>query len=192
MWNISEPIGVLPDGELMFHTDSVYLEKPLMGATLYGERITSEGGHTLFVNMYMAYDTLPAATKARLAGLTAVNVFDYATQVRTTRFDRSKVKHAIHPVVRTHPETGRKALYVNRLMTEEICDLPEGESAAVLAELYDHAEQRDFIYEHVWQQGDFIMWDNRCLMHARTDFPRDQRRLMRRVTIDDESAVLAA
>ena len=181
-----EPIGVLPDGELMFHTDSVFLEKPLMGATLYGQQITTEGGHTLFVNMYKAYETLPEEMRARLDTLKAVNVFDYATQVRHDRHDLSKVRHAIHPAVRTHPETGRRALFVNRLMSQEICDLPEAESAEMLAGLYAHAEQPEFIYEHVWREGDLVMWDNRCTMHARTDFPAHETRLLRRVGIEGD------
>ena len=181
-----KPIGVLPDGELQFHTDSVYLEKPLMGAMLFGEEIPSEGGHTLFVNMYTAYETLPDETKARLDGKRAVNVFDYAVQVKSGKLDRDKVKQAVHPAVRTHPETGRKALYVNRLMTEEFVDMAPDESEALLHELYAHAEQRRFIYEHVWKKGDLLMWDNRCTMHARTDFPAGETRLLRRVGLEGD------
>ena len=91
--------------------------------------------------------------------------------------------HYTHPVVRTHPATGRKALYVNRLMTLAIEGLPEAESAALLDLLFDHQEQRRFVYEHVWHVGDILMWDNRCTLHARTDFSPDERRLMRRITI---------
>jgi taurine dioxygenase len=89
----------------------------------------------------------------------------------------------VHPVVRTHPATGRKALYVNRLMTVRIEDMPEAESSKLLDFLFDHQEQRQFVYEHVWRVGDILMWDNRCTLHARTDFSADERRLMRRVTI---------
>lgn len=180
------PIGLLPDGELMFHTDSVYLERPLKGAMLYAEEIPSSGGETMFVNMHMAYDALPDAMKARLAPLTAVNVFDYETQVKTGRLDRSKVKNHVHPAVRTHPETGKKALFVNRLMTEEFVGLPEAESDALLAELCDHAEQPQFVYSHKWTVGDLLLWDNRCTMHARTDFPPGERRLMRRVGLEGD------
>ncbi len=180
------PIGLLPDGELMFHSDSVFLEKPLMGATLYGVAVTREGGQTIFANMYEAYETLPADTKARLGDLKAINVFDYATQVRDAKYDLADVPHAIHPAVRTHPETGRKALYVNRLMSQELEGLPADESAALLAELYDHAEQAAFCYEHVWEKGDLVMWDNRCTMHARTDFPAHETRLLRRVGLEGD------
>ena len=86
-------------------------------------------------------------------------------------------------MVRTHPATDRKALYVNRLMTVRIEDMPEEESTELLDFLFDHQEQRQFIYEHVWRVGDILMWDNRCTLHARTDFSAGERRLMRRVTI---------
>jgi len=184
-----EPIGALPDGELMFHSDSVYLEKPLLGATLYAEEIPSTGGNTLFANMYAAYEALPAEIRKEIAGLRAVNVFDYETQVKSGRFDRTTSPHATHPVVRTHPETGRKALYVNRLMTEEIVGLPADKSEELLQTLFAHAENRDHVYEHVWQLDDLVMWDNRCTQHARTDFPADERRLLRRVGIEGDVPV---
>jgi taurine dioxygenase len=86
-------------------------------------------------------------------------------------------------VVRTHPVTRRKALYVNRLMTVGIEGLSEQESEDILQTLFDHQEQPQFVYEHVWRAGDILMWDNRCTLHARTDFSGDERRLLRRVTI---------
>ncbi|MFT5485460.1 MAG: taurine dioxygenase [Paracoccaceae bacterium] len=181
-----EPIGLLPDGELMFHSDSVFLEKPLMGAMLYAEEIPSTGGNTLFANMYDAYDSLPGDLKNRLDGLQAINIFDYETQVKTGRFDRSDAPHAVHPAIRTHPETKRKALYVNRLMTEELVGLPAHESDDLLQQLFCHAEDRRHVYEHVWQVDDLVMWDNRCTQHARTAFPADERRLLRRVGIEGD------
>ncbi len=181
-----EAIGALPDGELMFHSDSVYLEKPLTGAMLYGEEVPSTGGNTLFASMYAAYDALPAELRTRIAPLRAMNIFDYQTQVRTGRFDRSKSPHAVHPAVRTHPETGRKALYVNRLMTEELVGLDAAESDALLARLFEYAENPAHVYEHVWQVGDLLMWDNRCTQHARTDFPPSERRLLRRIGIEGD------
>lgn len=181
-----EPIGLLPDGELMFHSDSVFLEKPLMGAMLYAEEIPSTGGNTMFANMYDAYDALPEDLQDRLTGLRAVNIFDYETQVRTGRFDRATAPHATHPAVRTHPETGRKALYVNRLMTEEFVGLAPDDSDALLSEVLAHAENRDHVYEHVWRVGDLVMWDNRCTQHARKDFPGHERRLLRRVGLEGD------
>lgn len=125
-------IGHLPDGELQFHADSVFIEKPLMGAILYGVEVPSTGGNTLFASTYAAYDALSREDKQRLSGLKAVNAFDYGTQVRTGRFDTTKSPHAVHPVIRTHPETGRKGIFVNRLMTQYIVGMPQKESDALL------------------------------------------------------------
>ena len=178
-----EAIGVLPDGELQFHSDSAFLDLPLMATVLYAVELPSHGGNTLFSNMYHAYDTLAPTEQDKLAKLEAVNAYDYSTMVRTGRYDRETSIHAVHPVIRTHPETGRKVIYVNRLMTEEIIGLPEAESDATLSDLFELAEHQDAIYEHVWQVGDLIIWDNRCTQHARTDFPGEQIRLLKRVGI---------
>ena len=167
----------------------VFLEKPLMGAMLYAEEIPSTGGNTLFANMYDAYDSLTDELKTRVTGLQAVHVFDYETQVKSGRFDRSSAPHATHPAIRTHPETGRKALYVNRLMTEELVGLPRAENDDLLQRLYRHAEDSTHVYEHIWQVNDLVMWDNRCTQHARTDFPTGERRLLRRVGIEGDRPV---
>ncbi len=179
-------IGQLPDGELQFHADSVFLDKPLMGAALYAVEIPSTGGHTLFTSTHAAYDLLSREDKRRLSGMTALNAFDYATQVRTGRFDTSKGPHAVHPVIRTHPETGRKGIFVNRLMTQHIVGLPQRESDALLARLWELCERPEHTYEHIWRVGDLLLWDNRCTQHARTDFPPGQRRLLRRVGIEGD------
>jgi alpha-ketoglutarate-dependent taurine dioxygenase len=179
-----KPIGALPDGEMHFHTDQCYIEKPAAASMLYAIEVPRVGGNTLFANAYLAYETLPAEIKHRIDGRKAVNAYDYenASTIRGTRL-REGVPQYTHPVVRTHPATGRKGLYVNRLMTIAIEGLPQAESDAVLNVLFDHQEQRRFIYEHVWRVGDILMWDNRCTLHARTDFSSAERRLMRRITI---------
>ena len=92
-----------------------------------------------------------------------------------------------HPVFRTHEETGRKAIYVNRLMTEEVVELPKEESDRLLVALFDHSEKSEFVYEHIWNVGDVLLWDNRCSSHARTDFPDGERRLMLRTTIEGDT-----
>ena len=102
---------------------------------------------------------------------------------------RSGRSYCSHPVVRTHPATGRKALYVNRLMAVAIEGMDEAESDELRNLLFDHQEQRQFVYEHVWGVGDILMWDNHCTLHARTDFSSAERRLMRRVTILGEKPV---
>jgi len=179
-----KPIGALPDGEMQFHTDQCYVERPAAASMLYAIEVPRVGGNTLFANAYRAYATLPDEIKRRIDGRRAVNAYDYdnAATFRGTRI-RDGVPHYTHPVVRTHPATGRKALYVNRLMTLAIEGLPDAESAELLDLLFDHQEQRRFVYEHVWRVGDILMWDNRCTLHARTDFSPAERRLMRRITI---------
>jgi len=183
-------IGALPDGEMQFHSDQCYQEKPAMASMLYAIEVPSQGGNTLFANAYMAYETLPDDIKRRLAGLKAMHAYDYdnASVKRGTRI-KEGVPHFAHPLLRTHPATGKKALYVNRLMTIAIEGLPEAESDALLNFLFDHQENPAFIYEHVWRVNDLLMWDNRCALHARTDFSNDERRLMRRVTVLGERPV---
>ena len=112
-----EPIGALPDGELQFHSDSAFLERPLMATVLYALEIPDRGGETLFANVCMAYEALDADLKERLEGRRAFNIYDYSVQVKSGTLDRAGLPQAVHPVVRTHPETGARAVYVNRLMT---------------------------------------------------------------------------
>jgi taurine dioxygenase len=183
-----KPIGALPDGEMHFHTDQCHQEVPAKATLLYAIEIPSKGGNTLFANAYAAYETLPEDTKRRIAGRRALNAYTTDTTLRSTNYDDAKSSYW-HPVVRTHPATGRKALYVNRLMTREIEGLPREESEAILQKLFDHQEQPKFVYEHVWRPGDILMWDNRCTLHARTDFSAGERRLLRRVTILGEKPV---
>jgi taurine dioxygenase len=185
-----KPIGALPDGEMHFHTDQCHQERPAMASMLYALEVPRAGGNTLFANGYTAYETLPHEIKRRIDGRKALNAYDYETAAtkRGTRLTQRVPSYA-HPVVRTHPATGRKALYVNRLMTVRIEGLPAQESDDLLAMLFDHQERREFIYEHVWRVGDLVIWDNRCTLHARTDFSPDERRLMRRVTILGEKPV---
>jgi taurine dioxygenase len=185
-----KPIGALPDGEMQFHSDQCHQERPAMASMLYAIEVPGVGGDTLFANGYLAYETLPDEVKRRIAGRRALNAYDYdnAATRRGSRLAEG-VPSCMHPVVRTHPATGRKALYVNRLMTVRIEGLPERESDELLDYLFDHQERPEFVYEHVWRPGDLLMWDNRCTLHARTDFSPDERRLMRRVTILGEKPV---
>jgi taurine dioxygenase len=185
-------IGSLPDGEMLFHSDMCYLEVPCAAALLYAIDVPSRGGNTLFLNAYAAYDALAEDWKRRIAGLKALNVYAPGQTDNTT--PRLAMKDArepgarsyAHPVVRTHPATGRRSLYVNRLMTAGIVGMPAEESDRLLQFLFDHQEQPRFIYEHVWRRGDLLIWDNRCTLHARTDFDAAERRMLRRVTVVGE------
>jgi taurine dioxygenase len=177
-----ETIGALPDGEMNFHHDQIHAEVPHKGTLLYSLEVPSHGGDTLFASGYAAYETLDPAIKSKLAGRSARHHYDYGATIRGNKGVGAS-NQAVHPVFRTHEETRRKAIYVNRLMTVRIEDMPETESDALLKTLFDHAERPEFVYRHAWRVGDLLVWDNRCSMHARDDFPSDQRRLMLRTTV---------
>jgi taurine dioxygenase len=176
--------GILPDGEMFFHSDTCYMERPAMASMLYAMEVPSHGGNTLYANGFRAYETLPDDIKEFLKGKFALNIYDYVGNP-THRADSlpPDVKQYAHPLVRTHTPTGRKALYVNRLMTWSILGFSREESCETLSRLFDHQEKREFVYEHVWTPGDVILWDNRSCLHARTDFAPGERRRLRRVTV---------
>jgi taurine dioxygenase len=182
-----EPIGSLPDGDMNFHHDMLHSENPHKATLLYSVEVPSHGGNTLFANGYSAYDTLPDDLRAPLEDRSAFHHYNYGSTHVGDDLGTPAFSESTHPVFLTHEETGRKAVYVNRLMTEYVVDMDKDASAALLARLYDHSEQAEFVYEHVWQVGDLVVWDNRCSMHGRTDFPSDQRRLLWRVTIKGDN-----
>jgi taurine dioxygenase len=179
--------GILPDGEMMFHTDQCYYEVPSRLTMLFAIAIPSSGGNTLFLNTMAAYAALPAGTKDRLAGLMGHNIYDYDGSPTLRAAGHSDdAPQFDHPIVIRHPETGAPCLYANRLMTDHILGLEREESDALLLELFERAENEDFIYEHVWQPGDLILWDNLATMHARTDFDPAETRTLRRATVAGE------
>ena len=184
-----EPIGSFGDGDFWYHIDSGYAERPYKYTFLYGVELPSTGGNTLFSNMYMAYDALPEETRDRLKGRKALHIHEYERRAKVDiSRDISDSPHYFHPVFVTHPETGRKSLFVDRLMTARIEGIAPEDSEAILAELFDHAESGAFVYEHVWRLGDVVMWDNRCSIHGRTWFPENETRLLRRCTVESEAA----
>jgi taurine dioxygenase len=177
-----KPIGSLSDGEMMFHTDGAYDENPYNYSMLYAVELPSVGGNTMFANMYKAYETLPDDLKRKLSPCTALQRY-YSGTVQRGQHLGSYSGEFSHPVFIEHNETGRTALYVSRLLTMGINELPEAESGEIINYLFDHYEKPEMYYEHVWSLGDFVMWDNRYLNHARTDFPGNERRLLRRNVI---------
>jgi taurine dioxygenase len=180
--------GALPLGEMQFHTDQCYQQRPAMGTMLYSIEIPSAGGNTLFANGYKAYEALPPEVKSKLEGLKAVQVYDYGGGVLDRKFmvKPEEGMSCAHPVARTHPATGRKSLYVNRLMTHHIEGLPGEESERLLELMFQTLERPQLIYEHRWRVGDLVLWDNRCTLHARRDFDPNERRWLRRVTLKGE------
>ncbi len=155
-----------------WHADLSYLPEPAEATFLYALEVPAEGGDTLFADMYRAYETLPEATKARIAGLNATHhIFGGRgddAKVVLDEAQRAKTPEVIHPVVRRHPETGRTVLFVNPGFTRRIVELDEDESAAVLAELFAHATQPAFHYRHIWRPGQIVACDNRASIHTAT------------------------
>jgi taurine dioxygenase len=179
-----EPIGALPDGEMMFHHDMIHKEVPSKATMLFSVEIPSHGGNTLFASGYAAYETLDPAVRNRLEGKRALHHYNYGSTQRGDDRGVEAFNECAHPVFRTHEETGRKAVYVNRLMTMKVLDMEPEESESLLSILFDHAEKPEFVYSHEWRKGDVLLWDNRCSSHARTDFPSTERRLMLRTTVE--------
>jgi taurine dioxygenase len=189
----SEDRDVLGDGKKLvngasWHTDDSFMRAPCSLTMLYGVVVPSRGGDTQFVNMYAAYEALPPEMRARLDGLKVIH--KYQSNRQTNRVSRrpaeemAAMPEATHPLVRTHPETGRKALYLNANRMEQVEGLDRAESDQLLDTLIAHATQPQFQYRHLWRQGDIVIWDNRCTMHkANADYPEGERRLMHRVIV---------
>jgi alpha-ketoglutarate-dependent taurine dioxygenase len=184
-----KPIGVFGDGEMWFHHDTSYYPEPHRATLLYSMKLPSWGGNTCFANMYKAYENIPRALRDRLEGRKILQVHDYKRRERLDldKIDLNSVRHYEQPIFITHPATGRKALYVSRLMSARIEGLSRAESDAALDELFAISEDSAIIYEHQWRLGDLVIWDNWCSIHARKDFPREELRLMRRLTIEGQA-----
>ena len=189
-----QPVG-LGDAGKFWHSDLSYKDIPSLGSMLYAQELPAEGGDTLFASQQAAYDTLPAELKKLLEGKRAAHsyvaryndeVFAGVQRPTLTAEQLAEVKPAIHPVVRTHPETGRKGLFVNENFTTHILDLPADESRDLLKELYAHSARPEFIYRHQWQANDLVFWDNRALIHLATGCPSHLRRRMHRTTIQGD------
>ncbi|KVO02745.1 taurine dioxygenase [Burkholderia ubonensis] len=190
-----KPIG-LGDAGHYWHSDLSYKEKPSLGSLLHAQELPSEGGDTLFANMHLAWDTLPAHLRRAAEGLRAEHTYlpRYAElQARNpwrpnlSAEQVAQVKPVVHPVVRTHPETGRKALFVSEHFTTRIVGLPEGESRALLDELFAHSVRAEHQYRHVWRDHDLVFWDNRSLMHLAAGTPDHLRRKLYRTTIEGDA-----
>jgi taurine dioxygenase len=180
-------LGSLGHGEMWFHTDKCYVAAPHRASLLYAIEIPDEGGHTRFASLYNANENLPVDLRQKLEGRRALQVYDYTTTAVAEADQRLEdLLHHWQPVFVTNPDTGRQALYVNRLMTAQIDGMTPQESRETLDLLCDLIEAPDNVYEHVWRPGDIIVWDNLSSLHARTDWPEDQRRTLRRCTIEGE------
>ncbi len=187
-----QAIGSLGSGEAVWHTDMSYQVDPPKASVLYALEVPPSGGDTGFVNMYKAYEALPDAMKARLAGLRVkhdgtYNSGGYLRQGVTATDDPVAAPGTLHPLVCTHPETGRRMLYLGRRRNAYIEGLPLAESEALLDEIWAYATRDELSWYNHWQVGDLVMWDNRCTMHRRDPFDASARRVMHRTQIKAET-----
>ena len=183
-----EPIGSLPDGEMWFHHDTIHRKVPHKATLLYSVEIPSWGGNTAFSNLMAAYDALSEDLRGAIEGRMIYNAYNYGGVKKGDPNATAARSFSVHPAVRVCPDNGRKAIYIDRLMSQHIVDMPEAESEAILNRIYDFIEREEFCYEHVWKKGDVLMWDNRTSIHARRDFPADEVRLMWCTTLADTVA----
>jgi taurine dioxygenase len=188
-----QPIGSLGAGEAVWHTDMSYLDIPPMASMLYALEIPPAGGNTSFCSMYAIYEALPAGLKRRIADLKikhdgTYNSGGYLRQGVTATDDPRTSPGAVHPLVCTHPETGRRMLYLGRRRNAYLMGLELAGSEALLDELWDFVSRSEFAWEHVWQVGDLVLWDNRCTMHRRDPFDASARRIMHRTQIEGSAA----
>ena len=179
----------------IWHSDTAYLERPPMASMLYAIEVPPYGGDTLFANQYLAYETLSEPLRRRLGAVIGINASTKADASRTRedRLREAGVEHKVlvgeHPVVRTHPETGRRALYVNVGHTTHFKDWTEEESAPILGFLFAHQVRPDFTCRFHWEPGSLAFWDNRCTQHNPVNDYHGFRRVMHRVTLAGEAPV---
>lgn len=170
-----------------WHTDDSYMAVPCAATLLYGELVPPRGGDTHFTNMHAAYDALPAETKARISGLRAVHTYqsrrNRSPVPERTEAEKARTPPVTHPLARTHPETGRKALYLNPNRIDRVCGMPLADGDVLLDKLIAHAAQPAFVHVHAWQPDDVVIWDNRCTMHKASPHEGDHPRRLLRILI---------
>lgn len=186
------PIGSLGAGEAVWHTDMSYLDVPPKASMLYALEAPPQGGDTHFCDMYAAYQSLPAALREQISGLTlkhdaTFNSGGYVRQGMSAVDDPVNSPGVYHPLVLTHPETGRRALYLGRRRNAYVAGLALGDSEALLDELWSYATRDELTWSHQWKPADLVLWDNRCTMHRRDAFDPSLRRILHRTQIKGES-----
>ena len=185
------PIGGLGDGELQWHSDQSYMIKPATGAALYALELPPAGGETFWVDLRAAYAGLPRQLRAAVSGKRGV--FDYAKRLagygresdqNISDEARRRTPPVTHALVRAHPQTGDRSLYLDSTTTIGIDFMDTTSGMALLDEVYESATREEFVYAHQWQVGDLVLWDNGFTMHRRTPFDPGARRLMKRMTMN--------
>lgn len=181
--------GYTGHGELSPHSDHHWAPQPSAGSLLYALEVPSTGGDTTFYNMHLAYETLDAATKRRIEPLRLItyNPFLVPTGGPRPRYrfeDKPLISPVFpHPLVRTHPDSAKRILYLDAATEVEVVGLPKAEGAALVEELRAHFQQERFRYTHRWSVGDIVYWDNQAVLHARSAFPAEQRRVLKRISL---------
>jgi taurine dioxygenase len=185
-----KPVG-LGDAGRYWHSDLSYMPEPSLGSLLHAQEIPKEGGDTSFVNLYAAYEALSPDVKRRIDGKRAIHSYRKTyDKIQGSAFrpalsaeQKAEVQEVDHPVVRTHPETGRKALFISEGFTTRILGMGEEESEALLQMLFAHSTDGRFTYRHRWREHDIVFWDNRCVIHFAHGCPPELRRHMHRTTV---------
>jgi taurine dioxygenase len=185
------PLGNLGDGEAIWHTDMSYRDTPVSAAILHAWEVPPSGGDTSFANQYLAYETLPGALRSKIDGRQMVHdeTYNSAGQIRKGFEEVTNPQEAPgarHPIVRTHPVSGRKCLYLGRRRNGYILGLELEDSEETLDRLWDHATQPSLTWTHRWRKGDVLIWDNQCVLHRRDSFDPASRRMMHRVQVKGE------
>ena len=192
----------IANGGAYWHSDITYKVRPPMGSILYALEVPPEGGDTLYCDMAGAYDALSDEMKDRIDGLKAVH--SYLPRFMASRKmdegfqkdgfvlseeQKAELAEVVHPIVRTHPENGRKALFINEGFTVRVEDMDENDGKALLSDLNTHATSDRFIYAHKWSVGDVVFWDNRVTMHKATEYDSQYARRMHRTTVQGDIPV---
>ena len=192
----SEPSQKQLSSSQQWHTDSSYRPLPSMGSLLHGIEISRTGGITQFINMYMVYDDLPESLRRDVEGRRARHDFSMLHRVvgspAPTPEEQAAMPPVWHPMVRRHPVTGRKSLYISSIYNDAVEGMDEAAACRLIADLTAFAAQPKYMYRHEWEPDDVLMWDNRCTVHAVTPHDPNERRVMHRTTIVGREPVMAA
>jgi taurine dioxygenase len=191
----SEPSQKQLSSSRQWHTDSSYRPMPSVGSLLHGIEISRTGGITQFINMYMVYDDLPEALRRQVEGRKARHDFSMLSRVvgspPPTKEEQAAMPPVWHPMVRRHPVTGRKSLYISSIYNDAIEGMADEPAQRLIEELTEFAAQPQYMYRHGWEPHDVLMWDNRCTVHAVTPHDPAERRVMHRTTIVGREPVTA-
>lgn len=192
----SDPVQKQLSSTKIWHTDSSYRPVPATGSLLHGIEVSRTGRMTCFTNMYDVYDALPEDWKAKVEGRKCCHDFEHLSRItggpKPTAAERAAMPPIWQPMVRRHPVTGRKSLYISPIYNDQIEGMSDDEAVAFVRDLAEFSGQDRFVYRHQWETDDVLMWDNRCTMHIVTPHDPSERRILHRTTIVGDGPVVAA